>query len=93
MFVQPIIKRWFYFFVLRGRLLESGCLFKNFFQQAESIGLVDTGSLDNLFTCFLFLEGAFTARESARAFTNFLRHHDPPMTLQVFGPHGKSLSF
>ena len=33
-----------------------------------------------------------TAHESARAYPNFLRHHDLPMRLQVFRPHGKSLS-
>ena len=33
-----------------------------------------------------------TVRESARAYTSFLRHHDLPMTLEVFRPHGKILS-
>ena len=34
-----------------------------------------------------------TACESACAHTNFLRHHDLPMRVQVFRPRGKSLSF
>ena len=29
-----------------------------------------------------------TAHESACAYTDFLRHHDLPMRLQVFRPHG-----
>ena len=33
-----------------------------------------------------------TARKSARAYINFLHHHDLPMKLQVFGPYEKSLS-
>ena len=34
-----------------------------------------------------------TACESAHTYTNFLGYHDPPMRLQVFRLHGKSLSF
>ena len=55
-------------------------------QPSEVLHFFRSNRLERKLPFYLHKISISTARESAPAYTNFLRHHDLPVRLQVFWP-------